>query len=202
MRCRRRGAEPFRHLCGGKRTDRGEFARLTQGRCKQAEILIARNFTNAELFQVGCVPLRIDEGISCIAQQADKGGQGDFGGIRLAMEHGFAEKYAAQCDSVESAGQASVFPRFHGVGMAEAVEFFIAGEDAVVDPCFRTRGTLPHHFGKTGVDADFPSGFSQRAAESVGTVEFLEKKDAAWIGREPQDAGLVGHGEVPVGVST
>jgi hypothetical protein len=76
-------------------------------------------------------------------------GVGSFG------EHAFAEEGAAEPDAVQAADKLPVLPRFHGMGMAGAVQEVVAALDLGVDPGVRASCATPDHIGKGAVRGDF-----------------------------------------------
>src|SRR3569832_1140788 len=63
--------------------------------------------------------LAVDQSIARLSQLRHKVHEGDFGGVTAACEHGFAEKYLADRDAVETADQQADKPAHSGERMTQ-----------------------------------------------------------------------------------
>src|SRR5260370_28700983 len=98
--------------------------------------MISRNFDRAEVFQMGCGPLRVEEREFERAKTFDQSDQGDLRGVGYAMKHRFAKERAADGDAVKSAGEFIFAPRFDRMRVAELVQPIEASADLAIDPVF------------------------------------------------------------------
>ncbi len=168
-----------------------------EGVFEAAQVVFARDFDGAEAQQVGGAPLRVEEGEAALAEAVDEGDEGDLGGVADAVEHGLAEKGAADGDAIEAAGEVTFVPGFDGVGGAALVEAAVEGGDAGGNPgAFAAVGATGDDVVEGVVNADFELVLADGLAEGAGDVEAIEFKDAAGIGAVPEDAAVrIGHGE-------
>ena len=88
----------------------------------------ARDFSRAELRQMGGHELGVQQAEPTQSQTGNQVHERDFGGVGDEAEHAFAEERTTQCDAVKPAYQRAIEPALHRMGMAEAVQF---GEQAL-----------------------------------------------------------------------
>src|ERR1043166_3370038 len=103
-------------------TSTSEFARQFDGALEQFEIVRTRDFDRAELFEMPSQPLRVEQSELSFPQTFDQRDECDLGGVAFAVKHRFAEKRAADRDTVEAAGEFAFAPRLDGMGVAELVQ--------------------------------------------------------------------------------
>lgn len=129
-------------------------------------------------------------------------------GVPLAREHAFSEKGAVQGDAVEAADEALALPAFEAVGEAKLVKLHVQPLDGAVDPglgaaraCF---GAGQDHLVEGAVGADLEEIGAHRAGQAAGHVERVQRNDAATLGIDQEDSGVlarVGHREDASGVA-
>ena len=168
-----------------------KLAREIHGGVEEVEVLGARDFDGAKLFEMGGEPLGIEQDKFSGAQVLDEREQRDFRGVADVVKHRFAKERAANGDAVKAAREFPILPGLYRVGVADLVETRVAFDDLVVDPGLGTLGALPHDFDEGNVDADFEGFLASNALESLGHVEFLERQDRSRIGGEPSDLAIL-----------
>ena len=86
----------------------------------------------------------------------------DLRRVGLAREHRFTEKHPADRDTVETADQTAIAPRFHRMRVAAAMQLVVGVDDCRRDPgpalpTPRRGSTGFDHGAKRGVDANLPA---------------------------------------------
>ena len=158
--------------------------------------MLSRNFDRAELLQMRCRPLRVEEREFERAQTFNQSDQGDLRGVRYAMKHRFAKERTAYRDAVQAAGKPALLPGFHRMRVAQFVQSRVALNNLATDPGifpFRTRND---HFGKRVVDCGFKYSLAQETSQRMRGVKIFQWQDRAWIRRKPFDRVVLHrHGE-------
>ncbi len=175
------------------------FDRLGEAR----QIILFRNFDHAKTLEMLGAGLGIEQFIAALIQALDQGGEGDFAGVALVVEHAFAEESCAETYAVETSGELFVLPCFDAVGVTQFMQADKSGDEFVVDPgvCDSVGHAGAHGGLEVVVDADFEFFLTDELAEGVGNVELVERENAARIGGVPVHfAVVVGHGECALGV--
>lgn len=116
--------------------------------------------------------------------------KGDFGGVVLAVEHGFAGEEAADGDAVKSADELGCVPSFNGVGVSELVEVFVGEDEFLGDPAVfavGTTGAVADDLAEGLVEGDAKWVLTEAAFEASGDVKAVPFEDGAGIGRPPSD---------------
>lgn len=147
--------------------------------------------------------LCVEQFIAALVESLDQGGERDFAGVALVVEHAFAEECAAETYAIEAAGELVVLPGFDAVGMTQFMQADEGGDEFFVDPgVLDSVGHAGSHSGlEVVIDADFEFFLADELAKGLGDVELIEREDAARIGGVPVEfAVMVCHGECALGV--
>ena len=150
----------------------------------------------------------VEEGEAGLFQGLVKVAKGDFGGVVLAVKHGFAGKEAADGDAVKSADELGCIPSFDGMGVSELVEVFVGEDEFLGDPAVfavGAAGAVADDLAEGLVEGDAEWVLAQAAFEASGDVKAVPFEDGARIGRPPSDgidgpreeADLVGFEQLP-----
>src|SRR5205823_9917755 len=123
-----------------------EFTRQFDGALEQFQVVRTRDLDCAELFQMRCQPLCVEQREFSRPQMLDQREERDLRGVALAMKHRFAEERAANGDTVESAGKLALAPRFDRMRIADLMQMFIALDNFAIDPRFLPPGAGANHF--------------------------------------------------------
>ena len=132
----------------------------------------------------------VEEGEACLFQGLVKVAKGDFGGVVLAVEHGFAGEESADGDAVKSADKLGCVPSFDGVGVSELVEVFVGEDEFLGDPAvfaIGSAGAVADNLAEGLVEGDAEWVLAQAAFEASGDVKAIPFEDGARIGRPPSD---------------
>jgi len=152
---------------------------------------------------VGGDPLNIEKFKATFLQAADEFGQGEFRSVGHAVEHRLAKECPTELHAIEAAGELSVAPDFHRMGMAGVVQGEIAVENDLIDPCFLAFRAGADDLFKRCVDTHFPRRVSQCRSRAVGNFEPLQRQNPSRIGGEYADAPAGHrHGEPARGVKS
>src|SRR5205807_6731009 len=144
--------------------------------------MLSRNFDRAELLQMRCRPLRVEEREFERAQTFNQSDQGDLRGVRYTMKHRFAKERAADGNAVKSAGEFIFAPGFDRMRVSELVQALVAFNDLAIDPGVVAFSTCANHFTEAIVDLDFENIFSGDTFQGVRNVKVLQRNDRARIG--------------------
>ena len=153
--------------------------------------MLSRNFDRAELLQMRCRPLRVEEREFERAQTFNQSDQGDLRGVRYTMKHRFAKERAADGDAVKSAGEFIFAPRFDRMRVAELVQPLVAFDDLAIDPGVLAFRAGPNHVAKAMVDLDLENFFPGDASQRVRDMKILQRNDRARVRRKPSDRILL-----------
>ena len=132
----------------------------------------------------------VEEGEAGLFQGLVKVVKGDFGGVVLAVEHGFAGEEAADGDTVKSADELGCVPSFNGVGVSELVEVFVGEDEFLGDPAVfavEAAGAVADDLAEGLVEGDEEWVLTEATFEASGDVKAVPFKDSARIGRPPSD---------------
>ena len=86
----------------------------------------ARQIAAAETRDVRRVDLAVDQRDAVRQTLLDQPRECHLRCVGCAAEHRFAEEYASQAESVETADELAASPGFDGMGMTEGVQFAVA----------------------------------------------------------------------------
>ena len=132
----------------------------------------------------------VEEGEAGLFQGLVKVAKGDFGGVALAMEHGFASEESADGDAVKSADELGCVPSFDGVGVSELVQVFVGEDEFLGDPAVfavGAAGAVADDLAEGLVEGDAEWVLAQAAFEASGDVKAVPFENGARIGRPPSD---------------
>jgi len=152
--------------------------------------MLPRNFDRAELLQVRCDPLRVEQREFSRPQMFDQPNQRDLGCVPHPMKHRFTKKRATDGDAVKSAGELAFTPRFDRMRVTKLVQPHVTLDNFAIDPGVFALGAGADHFRKTIVDLDLKNSFPQDATQRVRHVKFFEGQNRARVGRKPFDCAL------------
>ncbi len=138
-------------------------------------------------------PLRVEELKVALLQSRDKSDEGDFRGVGLATEHRFPKKSSTDRDSVETSLQFPVAPGFHGMGIPEFKQLFVARHDFWTDPGRLAIRTTSHDFRKSGIDTDFEGILLEGPRKAVRNMKVLQRDHSSRIRRKPTDFPSIIH---------
>ena len=150
--------------------------------------------------QVLRVLLAVNQGDAMTAAQADKGRQGDLGGVGFMCKHGFSEHRATQRHAVQAPDELPIDPGFHAVGMACQMQFGVGVDHLRNDPGASLAfaflgGAGGDDVPERAVDADFAVRLSAKClqlfAQRAAQPELSHRQHHARIRCPPQD-GLPG----------
>ena len=153
---------------------------------QHVEVLRARHLRDPQRRQVGGLPLRVEQAVATVVEQAHQAHQRDLRGVGLVVEHRLAGEQAADGHAVQPAHEPTVAPGLDRVHPAELVEPEVRLADLAVDPARRPArvGAGVDHLGERGVDPDLePAG---RPGQRVGDVEVARPHHAAAYRAEPR----------------
>lgn len=153
-------------------------------------VIGARDFDQAELFQMRVVELRIEKTVTLPPQACRQKDHGMLAGVAAQREHALAEKSAAQRQAVDAAHQLwrlVARPDLDAVGVAFAVQLRVAGDDLVIDPGIVARArdiaavarTAAHDAFEVAIKGDDIGVPAQTLAQAARHVKGLERQDAA-----------------------
>jgi hypothetical protein len=113
-----------------------------------------------------------------------------FRRVPFQMKHRFAEKGLAKRNTIESPGQFSAEPAFHGMGVSQAVKMDISLRHIFGDP--GTTLTLSgngraraYHVFKCAIERDLKDSVLEGFAQAPRNFEIAELQDQARIRRPP-----------------
>lgn len=132
----------------------------------------------------------VEEGETGLFQGLVKVAKGDFGGVVLAVKHGFAGEEAADGDAVKSANELVCVPSFDGVGMSELVQVFVGEDEFLGDPAgfaVGAAGAVADDLVEGLVEGDAEWVLTEAAFEASGDVKAVPFEDGTRIGRPPSD---------------
>jgi hypothetical protein len=152
--------------------------------------------------------LGIEERESALDHTRGEMDQRHFARIALAREHALAEECSAEAHTIEPPHQLSVPPAFDAVGVAPAMKRRIDLRDLGVDPTVVATGSRfgagADHLGEGCIGGDPETVAPDGAGKTVGDVKAIERKDAAALGRYPEEQRVVApfrHGKYALRVS-
>lgn len=135
--------------------------------------------------------LAIYEQKTLLAEQRHQTRESRAGGLRPSMEHGFSEKGAAQGNAIDSARKAAIRPGFHGMGIAQFMQFSVGPGHVRRYPGaalpLAGGGALPDHIGEAFVPCQIKGMVFEIAAAPGWQAELMREKDATRIRRPPED---------------
>lgn len=149
---------------------------------------------------MGGVLLAINLADLMVATQTDQGRQGNFGRIRLAVEHRLAKHRLSDRNAIQAARQFTSDPGFDAVGKTRTVQVNISLNHVRHDPgavCPRAGGVRAglDDLGERAVHADFAvriaGKFDQCLFERGMQSETIDLQHHARFGTPPQN-GLIG----------
>src|SRR4051812_4903849 len=104
------------------------------------EIFGTGDFDGAELLEMGCDPLRVEENEAALSQVLDQAEKRHLRRLPDVVKHRFAKESTADGDPVKAAGEFAVLPRLHGMGVTQLVKPGVTGDNLIVDPGLGTPG--------------------------------------------------------------
>ena len=165
----------------------------------RTEDVATKPFLQSLLRQAGseaCRELRVEELESSRLQPVDEMDEGHLRGVALARKHALPEECGAERHAVEPADELAAAPCFDGVARAEGEQIAIELADAGVDPRFRpfgdSRGARVDDRAEVAIDADLEAAGGGGARQAARDVEIIKGNDAALLGLDPVEAGIVG----------
>src|SRR5262245_11809932 len=112
--------------------------------------------------------------------------QGDFRGVRDAVEHRFTGKKSANRDTINAAHKLAALPAFKAVRMTAAVQASVGHQELGGDPCAVTTGSGCgagfHHLAKSGVPGNAKDLLAQNSGKAARDMKVVESKNGAGIG--------------------
>src|SRR5471030_2880534 len=146
------------------------------------QVILARYLDRAELREMRCDPLGVEQNKFLRAQTFDQGNERDLRGISDAMKHRLAKKYAANGHAIKAAGEFALAPSFDRMRVTKLVQSLIAFDDFAVDPGVGAFGTGANDFAEAMVDLDFENFFALNSPERVGNMKSIQRNDRARLG--------------------
>ena len=156
-----------------------------------------RNFAGAKAHQVGRGHLAIDEVEGQALEVTHKGDQGYTGGVVDPRKHRFSKETPSQRNTVQPAGQLSVRPCFHRVGIAGEVQTAIGIVNAVDNPgplavLQAGLGAGGDHLLEGPVYCDRKHFFFKNLFQGSGNVKRARIENKPRVGRPPKDRLVFG----------
>lgn len=170
-----------------------ETAVAEQSVAQTSHVFVVGNFDCAEPGEMRSEVLYIEEKVTAFVKALDEGGEGDFGGVGLVVEHTFRHEGSAECNTIGSANEFAFAPAFDAVGFPHPMQLSVDFDELFADPgSLFPVGTPTHHAFKVLIVGDFKLALSDGFGERAGEVEAVERHDGARVGLEPIDrAGIV-----------
>lgn len=132
----------------------------------------------------------VEEGEAGLFQGLVKVVKGDFGGVALVVEHGFAGEESADGDAVKSADKLRCVPSFDGVSVSELAQVFVGEDEFLGDPAVfavGAAGAVADDLAEGLIEGDAEWVLAQAAFEASRDVKAVQFEDSARIGRPPSD---------------
>ncbi len=147
--------------------------------------------------------LTVEQDVAAQNQTRHQVHQADLAGVPLGRKHAFSKERPVDGNPVEPTDQPPIQPSLDAVGLAAAMQLPIELLDGPVDPGLAAPGRLGagrHDLVETLVEGDLEAVRANRAGQARRDVEFTRDNDAAGVGFDEEDPGVVPglpHGEDP-----
>ncbi len=168
---------------------------LAHGGVQKALVVPPGNLDRAELREVRCHELGIEQREAAPAQAGDEMSQRHLRSVAFLMEHALAEESLLKPDPVEAPDQTSVPVDFHRVTMAGIEQGAVELADAPADPGFlpvvARSGAAGDDPFEVVIDPDREDIRTDGACETPGDLKPVERYDSALAWLDPEQGRIV-----------